>query len=60
MIQHLPNDPVMLMSFVNTKLRDVCTDLDDFCATYGVDRRWLESKLHEAGYEYNKEQNKFW
>ena len=60
MINHLPQDPIMLMSFVNTKLRDHCPSLDDFCARFDVDRKWLEDKLAMVGFEYNEEQNKFW
>ena len=31
MYQNIPNDPVMLLSFVNTQLRDYFTTLDLFC-----------------------------
>ncbi|MGM9620509.1 MAG: DUF4250 domain-containing protein, partial [Bacteroidaceae bacterium] len=33
----LPSDPVMLMSFVNTKLRDEFSTLDELCATLGIE-----------------------
>ena len=56
----LPQDPFMLFSYVNTQLRDVYASLDEFCKSTGVDRHWLESRLAEAGFEYNEEQNKFW
>lgn len=57
---HLPTDPVMLMSFVNTKLRDEFPSLDELCSTMGIDRRELEQTLARAGYEYSAEHNKFW
>lgn len=56
----LPSDPVMLMSFVNTKLRDEFASLDELCATMGIDRATLEDTLRQAGYEYSTEHNKFW
>lgn len=56
----LPNDPIMLMSVVNLKLRDYYGSLDALCEDLNVDKAELCSKLGEAGYEYNHEQNKFW
>ncbi len=56
----LPQDPFMLMSFVNTKLRDEYHSLDELCKSLGVDRLELESRLKAAGFEYNEAQNKFW
>lgn len=56
----LPNDPMMLFSFVNMKLRDFYPSLDDFCDDAQVDKRALVGKLHEAGFEYNEQLNKFW
>ena len=45
MNQNLPNDPVMLLSYVNTQLRDFYSDLDRFCAAVDVDRDAIEKKL---------------
>lgn len=56
----LPQDPMMLYSFVNTKLRDEYASLDALCSDMNVDRNQLESRLAEAGFEYNAQQNKFW
>ncbi len=55
----LPEDPVLLLSFVNTQLRDNCRDLDDFCALYGADRGELEKKLADIDYEYDSTHNQF-
>ena len=55
----LPKDPYMLLSVVNTKLRDDYTDLNDLCASLGEDRSQLESKLKEAGFIYNPTTNQF-
>lgn len=55
-----PQDPFMLMSFVNMKLRDEFASLDELCASLGVERAEIEVKLWSAGFEYNAEANKFW
>ena len=56
----LPQDPMMLFSFVNTKLRDEYANLDALCEDMDVDRKALEDKLSQVGFEYNSAQNKFW
>lgn len=60
MIMDLPNDPFMLMSFVNMKLRDVYPSLDLLCEDLDISRDFIVDKLKEAGFEYNPEANKFW
>lgn len=57
---NMPKDPMMLMSFINMKLRDFYPTLDDLCADMDMDRKELESKMAEAGLEYNPAANKFW
>ena len=55
----LPEDPVILLSYVNTKLRDECKSLDDFCDKYEVDKAMLINKLYSVNYRYNKAVNQF-
>lgn len=55
----IPSDPAMLYSLVNMKLRDGYSDLDDLCASLGIERDELERRLGEAGFEYDPEQNRF-
>ena len=59
MYQNIPNDPVMLLSFVNTQLRDYFTTLDLFCENFNVDRSELEAKLISIDYEYSAATNQF-
>ena len=59
-MENLPKDPMMLMSFINMKLRDEYPSLDELCASLDVDRATLEATLATAGFEYNQQQNKFW
>ncbi len=56
----LPDDPMMLYSTINMKLRDFYGSLDELCADLDVSRTEIEEKLRAAGFEYNEELNKFW
>ena len=56
----IPSDPFMLLSFINMKWRDEFPSLDELCSTLGIERTRLEQRLGAAGFEYNKENNKFW
>lgn len=56
----LPSDPMMLLSVVNTKLRDCYESLDALCSDMEIDKDEIINRLAGAGFEYNKEQNKFW
>lgn len=56
----LPQDPFMLMSWVNMKLRDDYGSLDELCQSEGVERAEIEVKLWGAGFEYSEEHRKFW
>ena len=55
----LPKDPLLLMSVVNTKLRDYYADLDALCDDLNEDRAALEEKLAAVGYCYDKQRNQF-
>ena len=56
----LPKDPMMLFSIINMKLRDFYPSLDALCDDLNVDKNEIVSRLKEAGFEYNEQQNKFW
>lgn len=55
----LPRDPFMLLSYINTQLRDNYSSLDDLTASYGIDKQELEDKLQSIGYSYDGGLNKF-
>ena len=55
----LPNDPLMLLSVVNTQLRDNYSSLEELVAAYDADQTELVQKLENAGYQYNAETNQF-
>lgn len=56
----MPKDPMMLFSTINMKLRDQYDSLDSLCQDMDIDRHDIESRLASAGFEYNRELNKFW
>ncbi len=56
----LPNDPFMLLSFINMKLRDQYNNLEQLCEDLDINRKELIEKLNAAGFEYDSVQNKFW
>lgn len=58
-METLPRDPVMLMSVINTRLRDNYSSLDGLCEDLDIDRNELEKRLAEAGFEYMPEINQF-
>lgn len=59
-MNQLPSDPAMLFSFLNMKLRDNYSTLDELCDDLDIDRAELEQKMLEYGWEYKPSANKFW
>lgn len=59
-MNELPQDPMMLFSVINMKLRDSYSSLDELCEDMNVDKDEIISKLAALGFEYNPESNKFW
>ena len=55
----IPNDPNMLLSFLNLKLRDYYSSLEAMCDDLDVSRAEIEDKLQSIGYSYQKERNQF-
>lgn len=59
MLTGLPKDPILLLSVVNTKLRDYYQSLDALCDDMDVSREVLEEKLGMIDYRYDAEKNQF-
>ena len=55
----LPNDPMILLSYINTKLRDEYPSLDSLCDDLQADRAEIEQKLSAVDYTYNADLNRF-
>ena len=55
----LPNNPMMLLSVVNTQLRDEFSSLDELCAFFYVVKDDIEEKLAAIDYTYDPDLNRF-
>ena len=59
MFKNLPNDPMLCLSVVNTKLRDYYKTLDDLCQDLNIEKQLLIDKLSFIDYEYDENRNQF-
>lgn len=55
----LPQDPAMLLSYVNMKLRDQYASLDDLCDDLDISKEEIAEKLKSIDYIYDFEKNQF-
>ncbi|MEE0965784.1 MAG: DUF4250 domain-containing protein [Bacilli bacterium] len=55
----IPNDPVMLLSFMNMKLRDMYDSLDSLCDDLDLNKEEILEKLEKINYFYDERQNQF-
>lgn len=55
----IPKDPVMLLSYINLKLRDYYSSLNGLCEDLDVERQEIEEKLKAINYFYDGERNQF-
>ena len=58
-MSQLPKDPVMLLSYVNTQLRDKYSSLEEFCSAVDVPQSQIEDSLKSIDYIYDPEKNQF-
>ena len=55
----LPKDPVMLLSVVNTRLRDYYPNLEELAKAEGVAAEEIIQKLAVINYVYDENHNRF-
>ena len=55
----VPQDPVMLLSFLNLKLRDFYGSLDALCEDLDLNREEILEKMKRIDYTYDEENNRF-
>ena len=55
----LPTDPIILLSYLNTQLRDGCPSLEELCRRENADPAALEKAMEAIGYQYDQGLNKF-
>lgn len=55
----LPKDPMILLSYINTQLRDNYSSLEELCRALDADQSAVISALSSVGFEYEPDQNRF-
>lgn len=55
----LPQDDYILLSVINTKLRDVYGSLDELCEDLDISPEEIVARLNNLGYTYDEELNAF-
>lgn len=55
----MPKDPIMLLSFINMKLRDFYKDIESLCMDYDVTVCEVSEKLQSIGYTYDRTLNQY-
>ena len=58
-MENLPQDPFMLLSYINTQLRDNYDSLSDLCKSLNINEQKLIEKLASAGFDYMSEIKQF-
>ena len=56
---NIPKDPVMLMSYINTQLRDNYSSLSELTKSLGLDEKEIIDKMSSIGMKYDEKLNKF-
>jgi hypothetical protein len=56
---NIPNDPVMLYSYLNTKLRDQYPNFDALCDDMDLNKEEILAKLSIMDFHYEEEKNQF-
>lgn len=55
----IPNDPFILLSYVNTQLRDFYPTLEEMCKSLRLKEEELIKKLENIDYYYDADLNQF-
>lgn len=58
-MNNIPNDPAILLSYINTQLRDNYKNLDDLCKSLDVSEADIVNRLKSIGYSYDEKLNRF-
>lgn len=58
-MDRIPKDPVMLLSFVNLKLRDYYDSLEKLCEDLDVSEAEILERLRSIEYHYDRKRNQF-
>lgn len=56
---NIPKDPVMLLSYLNTQLRDFYPDMDELCRALDLDRKMVDEAMASIDYAYDSAKNQY-
>lgn len=55
----VPKDPMILLSYMNTQLRDNYSSLEEMCRALDLDEAQIRKMLSDIGFEYVSDKNCF-
>lgn len=55
----MPKDPYMLLSYLNTQLRDHYGSLKELCHAVDADEEEIRARMQTIEYEYDASRNQF-
>lgn len=55
----LPKDPIILLSYINTQLRDHYDSLEELCQSLTLDKQDITARLSSINYQYDESANRF-
>lgn len=56
---NIPNNPIILLSYINTQLRDFYPSLEELCKSLNLNQEELTQKLEAIDYHYEPSRNQF-
>lgn len=55
----IPKDPVMLLSYINTQLRDFYPSIEELCSALSLSKDSLDKTLSSIDYRYDRDKNQY-
>lgn len=55
----IPKDPIILVSYLNTQLRDFYSSLTDLCKSLNLEETEIKQQMAAIDYHYDSEKNQF-
>ena len=56
---NIPTNPFVLLSYINTKLRDNYSSLEELANDLDLDIEYINNMLNNIGYYYQKDFNQY-
>lgn len=56
---NIPKDPVMLLSYINTQLRDFYSGIEELCSALSLSKEELDRTLASIDYQYDSDKNQY-